>query len=264
MAVWILRLLLLLLLLYLAATLSLYLWQRHLLYHPSHSTAAREGFSLGEGNEKIWIETRHPGHPCALLYFPGNSEDYWDFPDELARHLPECTLYFLHYRGYGASAGHPSEAAFFADALRLYDYVAPRHRQIVAFGRSLGSGIALYLASRRSLDALILTTPYDSVLNVGKEHYPLFPVSLLLKDRFDSRRYAATVQAPTLVLLAGKDRIISRRRSEALLHAFKWIRPRVVDIPEAGHGDIVEAPAYFPAIRDFLDRTISTRNPGSE
>ena len=258
---WILRLLLLFFFLYLTAIFYLYRMQRRLLYHPSRNTPVREGFYLGEGDEKIWVETRHPEHPCALLYFPGNSEDYWDSPDDLARHFPDCALYFLHYRGYGASAGHPCEAAFFSDALRLYDRIASQHRTIVAFGRSLGSGVTLYLASRRPLDALILTTPYDSILNVGKEHYPLFPVSLLLRDRFESWRYAATVEAPTLVLLAGRDRIISRRRSEALLRSFGRTHPQVVEIPEAGHGDIVEDPSYFPAIRDFLDRTISARNP---
>jgi len=249
---WIARILLLALLLYLAALLYLYFQQRRILFHPTHETRPGQGFFLGRGEERIWVESLHPEASDALIYFPGNAEKYWESPRDLAIHFPETALYFPHYRGYGASSGTPSQEEFFHDALRLYDRVKKGHRRIFVLGRSLGSGIALYLAAHRPVDALILTTPYDSILRLGQENYPLFPIRWMIKDPFESWRYAGQIEVPTLILLAEEDRIIPRPRSEALIRSFQKIRPRVLILPHTDHGDIIDAPDYYPSIHSFL------------
>ncbi len=247
-------LLILILLSYGAFTLYLYLRQRSILYETSHTAPKYHGFYLGKGDERIWVEVFHPGKAAALLYFPGNAEAYWEDPQELAAGFPEMTLYFPHYRGYGASSGSPSEQTLKSDALRLYDHIRSRHAKIVALGRSLGSGVALHLASRRPLAALILVTPYDSILALARERYGIFPVSWILKDPYRSDLDAPRIAVPTLILLAQKDRVVPLRRSEALIRSFRKIRPEVRILPDATHGDIVEHPAYLPTIRDFLHR----------
>ncbi|WP_457606220.1 alpha/beta hydrolase [Nitratifractor sp.] len=250
---WIFRLLLITLLLYLLALLYLYLMQRKILFHPSHTAPAREGFFLGEGEEKIWIEIRNPGKKNALIYFPGNSERYWESPDDLAAHFPDRTLYFPHYRGYGASAGSPSQEAFFSDALRLYDRIRQHHDSILLIGRSLGSGVAVRLASQRPVKALILITPYDSITRLGQKRYPLFPVRRIIKDPFESWRYAAEIHTPTLLILAENDQVIPHENSHALAHAFPE-PPSLVTLPGTDHGNIVDHPDYYPTIEGFLRR----------
>ena len=96
----------------------------------------------------------------------------------------------LNYRGYGRSEGAPSEAAISADALLVYDRLAGREdidaERIVVFGRSLGSGVAVPLAARRPVHAVILVSPFDSLRRIAKKTYPFVPVPTLLRHPFDS------------------------------------------------------------------------------
>jgi len=257
---WLIRLFIIGVALYLVALLTLYLQQRKILFHPSHTAPTDEGFALGVGDEKIWVEVRNPGSAKALIYFPGNEESYWESPDDLAKNFPGYTLYFPHYRGYGASSGSPSESAFFSDALRIYDHIRKQHNFIAVIGRSLGSGVAVWLASKRPVSALILTTPYDSIRRLGQENYPLFPVSWIIKDPFESWEYAGKIGVPPLILLAGNDQVIPRHCSEALIAAFHETHPLVKTFPHADHGNIIDDPEYYPTIREFLKNTQQTSN----
>ena len=120
----------------------------------------------------------------------------------------------MHYRGYGGSAGAPSEAALLEDARTLFDQVHARHADVVAMGRSLGTGVAVRLASERPVSRLVLVTPYDSLQDIAVRQYPYFPVRWLLRERFDSGRVAARVTAPTLILAADGDEVIPRESTK--------------------------------------------------
>ncbi len=241
------------LLLYLGALGWLYFAQRKLLFHPTRERQARVGFYLSTPGGKVRVEVRNPGKDRALIYLPGNSEHWWEDSDDLARMLPEHTIYFPHYPGYGASEGSPSQAALFEMALRLYDHIAPEHRTIDLLGRSLGSGVALYLASRRPVHRLVLITPYDSIAALGAERYPIFPVRAIIRDPFESIRYAADLTLPTLILLAEEDSVIPPVHSRRLIDAFRRIHPRVVTLPGTDHGSIVDSPDYPALLRSFLE-----------
>src|SRR6185295_12273004 len=121
---------------------------------------------------------------------------------------------------YGGSTGAPSEIALLADAEALFDQVRAGHPRVAVIGRSLGSGIAMHLASVRDVSKLVLVTPYDSLVRVAQRHFALVPVSWLLKDTFDSFSKASKVRAPVLMLLAEHDRVIPRAHSERLATAF--------------------------------------------
>ncbi len=217
-----LSLLTLVLLAYAGICLAVFASQRSLIYFPQPR-------ALPAGVHEQWLQTsearlqisvrERPGAP-ALIYFGGNAEDVSLTLAELAEAFPEYALYLPHYRGYGGSQGEASEAALFADALALHEHVARAHPVIVDVGRSLGSGVAVHLASRRELARLILITPYDSLAGVASEQFPWLPVDWLLQDRFDSIAYAPQVRAPTLLLVAERDSLILPSRSEALLRAF--------------------------------------------
>ena len=127
----------------------------------------------------------------------------------------------MPYRGYGGSDGEPDRDAMLADALALYDEVAKRHpgQPVAVVGRSLGSGVAAWVASRRPVAKLVLVTPFDSLGKVAKVHYPWLPVDLLLRERYDSADWLRGRREPTLVLRASDDRAVPAANTDALLAA---------------------------------------------
>ena len=242
---------------YLALCALLYLQQRRLIYYPQFTQVAPEqtDFVLARPDAVLRGWAINPGHTDAVLYFGGNAEPVEANRDAFARWLPTHTVYLVAYRGYGASDGDPSEAALLADALALHDDVARRHPagRIAITGRSLGSGMAVHVAAERDVANLILVTPFDSLAAVAQSHYPMFPVRLLLKDRYDSVARLPAYKGRMLVLRAGKDVVVPPPHTDRLLASFKG-PAQVVDFPLAGHDDLSTDPAYWPAIRDFLAR----------
>ncbi|MDW8467884.1 MAG: alpha/beta hydrolase [Burkholderiales bacterium] len=194
-----------------------------------------------------------------VLYFGGNAEEVsWMLErigDPRRGETPGVGWLLADYRGYGASTGRPSEKALVADAIRLYDHAArlpgvDRHR-IFAFGRSLGSGVAVALAAQRPVRALVLVAPFDSLAEVAKRYYPWLPVDWLLRHRFDSIALAPRIAQPVLALLAERDEVIPTAHAERLLAA--WGGPvRRVRLIGAGHNSTDAHPLFWPEIRRFI------------
>lgn len=232
----------------------LYFKQRSLIYYPGATTVAAQAtdFSLVREGKTLRGWRIDPGRERAILYFGGNAERLEQSREEFARLFPDSTVYLLAYRGYGASEGEPSEAALLGDALALYDSVQAQHPQgISLIGRSLGSGVASYVAAQRPVRKLVLVTPFDSLAQVAQSHYPMFPVRWLMRDRYDSTRTLPRYQGPLLILRAGRDEVIPPRNTDRLLAALTR-KPQVIDFPQADHNDISADPEYGEALRDFL------------
>ena len=240
---------------YLAICVLLYLQQRRLIYYPQFTRVAPAqtdfAFQRSDAVLRGWVV--NAGRQDAVLYLGGNAEAVEANRGVFARWLPSRTVYLVAHRGYGASDGEPSEAALLADALAVYDDIARRHPDgdVAVIGRSLGSGVATYVASERRIKHLILVTPFDSLAAVAQSHYPAFPVGLLLKDRYDSVAKLPRYDGRLLVLRAGRDAVVPPSHTDRLLASFKG-RAQVVDFPRASHDDLSSDPAYWPAIRDFL------------
>ncbi len=218
----------------------MFLGQRALLYHPTpaRELAGAQALAVASGGDTLRVWVRPGSGPDALIYFGGNAEDVAGNLHELAPALPRHTLYLVNYRGYGGSTGAPTEAALFEDALAVYDAVRGRHARIAVVGRSLGSGVAVYLAGQRPVAHLALVTPYDSIENVAKQRYPFLPVGWLLKDKFDSASRVGGLRVPTLVVIAERDGVIPRARSDALVAAFPAGLARVEVVPGATHNSL--------------------------
>jgi pimeloyl-ACP methyl ester carboxylesterase len=246
------RLLGLLLVLYLIAAGGMYLKQRDLLFVRDADRAPLSGFWLDSNGTRVWIDRLNPGQPAALLYFPGNTTSDWDDPKRLAEILPHHTIYFMRYRGFANSEGSPSQQALYADALALFDHVKSDHRTIDLMGRSLGTGMAVYVAAKRPARKLILTTPYDGILLAAKKAYPWLPVSLLLKDPFPSYAFAPAIDEQTRVILAKDDQTIPYASSKNLIDAFRKSRPEVITLRGTTHSAIVRHPLYLKTVADFL------------
>jgi pimeloyl-ACP methyl ester carboxylesterase len=243
------------LLLYGAGCLFLYLTQRNFIYYPtpeSHNPAAID-LRIPSGEETLQVWQLNPGREQAILYFGGNAEDVAGNTPAFAGTFPDFTVYLVNYRGYGASSGAPTESGLFADAEAVHDQIAKNHRSVHLIGRSLGSGVAVHLASVREVGRLALITPYDSIANVASSAMPIFPVKWLLKDRFDSARLAGKLVNPTLALLAENDRVIPRARSEQLVAAFQPRIVTAVTIPHADHNTIGMLASYWESLKRFME-----------
>lgn len=243
------------LLVYLGFGLFLFLAQRSFIYFPVAERLADdlpvEYLVSGGESLKLWVV--NPGREAAAVYFGGNAEDVYLNAAQFRDTLPGHTVYLVNYRGYGGSGGSPTEAHLFADALAVFDVLAERHSHIAAIGRSLGSSVAVFLAAQRPVHRLVLVTPHDSALALAQRMYPVYPVSLLLKDRYDSTRYAPRVNAATLLIMAGRDRLIPRVHSNRLAAAFAPGLASEVVVAHAGHNDISQYREYWTAIARFLE-----------
>jgi uncharacterized protein len=238
-------------LIYAALCLALFLVQRSFIYYPQPRDARDDSptLSLDVDGEKVLVSTRPRSGSEAVIYFGGNAETVSHSLATLADAFPERSLYALNYRGYGGSTGKPSETALIADALVLFDRVHLDHPHITVIGRSLGSGVAVHIASERPVERLVLVTPYDSLATIAAGQFPYFPLTWLMLDKFESRRYAPEVAAPTQLIAAQNDEVIPLSSTEALLERLRPALANLVIIPDVGHNTVSESPQYIPLLR---------------
>ncbi|GAB2494449.1 alpha/beta hydrolase [Arenimonas alkanexedens] len=245
------------LLAYAGACALMYSQQRALVYLPQGTRldAIHTNFQLDRGEVVLRGWVLNPGRGDALVYFGGNAEAIQGFGARLEAWFPDRTIYLLAYRGFGASDGVPEEAMLFDDALALFDHAQAQHRngRIAVMGRSLGSGVASYLAGQRPVDQLVLVTPFDSLVAVAQSHYPWLPAYWLIQDRYESDRHLATFKGPVLVVRAGQDRIVPPEHTDRLIAALPR-PPQVFGVAEAGHDDALAGDAPAQAIIGFLRR----------
>jgi pimeloyl-ACP methyl ester carboxylesterase len=236
---------------YAAACLALFAFQRSLIYFPpqSPSVLAPETSLLAVPGARVLVSERPRQGQKAVIYLGGNAEDVSASLPLLDSAFPEHALYLMHYRGYAGSSGKPTEKALVADALALFDRVAVEHGDIVVIGRSLGAGVAVQLATMRPLSKLVLVTPFDSLGELAARQFPYFPVRWLLRDRYDSGKYAPQVVAPTLILAAEFDEIIPARSTRLLFSRFAKGVASMKVIEGAGHNSISDSAAYVPSLQ---------------
>ena len=249
--------------LYLGISLSAYLLQDKLIFQPRTisdiqraQVAARypnvsDTFLQAADGTRLHAWSFKSGADAPLvLYFGGNAEEVSWMLEMLTQRKTSASWLLVDYRGYGASAGAPSEEALASDALAWYDFAARDAKRVYAFGRSLGSGVAVRLAAERALAGVILVTPFDSMTAVARHHYPLLPVGLLLRHRFDSISLAPKIATPLLCIAASNDEVIPTDHARRLYDA--WGGPkRWLELPTR-HNGIDNHPEYWSAIEAFL------------
>lgn len=217
------------------------------LKHVEEYSITRDGVTL-----RGWLVNPLYARHKIIIYYGGNGEDVYQNVDEFE--ALQCASLFVAYRGYGPSEGEPGEKEIFADALAVFDQIRSRYpsTEIRLMGRSLGSGVACYVASKREVTGAILVTPYDSLAAVAQSVYPWLPVGRLLRHNFDSVKHVSHVDAPLLILYGGQDTVVRPARTKRLLEHISGEK-KVVFIEGADHGTIGMYPEYWPAIIEFLD-----------
>jgi fermentation-respiration switch protein FrsA (DUF1100 family) len=231
-----------------------WLFQRRLIYLPSAGRVPPAA-ELLPGGEDITFETADglrlegsfvpaaTGHSRAtVLVLNGNGGN------RVARVLLAAQLsraglsvLLVDYRGYGGNPGHPSERGLVADARAARAYLATRDDvdpdRLVYFGESLGAAVAVQLAVEQPPMALVLRSPFLSLAEVGRIHYPFLPVGLLLRDRYASIEQVGGLRCPVLVVAAAGDEIVPWRQSRRLAAEIPEPK-RFVLIPGADHNSL--------------------------
>lgn len=250
-----------------AFPLLMFLMQDQLLFHPQPLSEkhradirrqfpeAHEVFLQAEGARlHAWHVRGEAGKPL-VIYFGGNAEEVAGMIFDARSRVPGVGWLLVSYRGYGASEGAPSEATITADALRWYDYAVKElgATRVVAFGRSLGSGAAVYLAAERKVSGVVLVTPFDSLVEVAKHHYPYLPVRMMLRHPFESVERAPKLSMPLLCIAAARDEVIPVAHARRLYDA--WGGPKQwVELPGADHNSTDGIPAFWQSITAFLQQ----------
>ena len=244
-----------LVLVYGIACLGLFLLQRTFLYFPQPSYPVKGAKPVQFKNQKQLLSgwLINPEQDKLIIYYGGNAETVELNQAFFESLLPEWSVLLLPYRGYGGNPGKPNEEGLCSDALLVFDQISSNYTSTLLMGRSLGSGVATYVASKRETNGLILITPYDSIVNVAKEHYGLFPVKWLVTDRYDSHSRASQITIKVLMLIAEHDRVISRARSDALAQAFNTKQLTRVVVKDSDHNNIGNQVEYAAQLRRFVD-----------
>lgn len=159
---------------------------------------------------------------------------------------------FVEYAGYAGDMKTPSVSALLRDAERVHAWVAARRPSALAIlGESIGSGPASYHAALAAPEKLVLVAPFDTLAHAAREHYPLYPVSLLLKTDMDNAAWAASARA-TLIIHGTADEIIPYRRARALFDALPDGRKTILPLAGLDHNSVFGNGRALLAIRTFL------------
>lgn len=191
-----------------------------------------------------------------LIYFGGNAEELSYVIPKMSK-INNWSVALINYRGYGMSEGSADEPRLYNDCLDIFDYFANREdvnkNNIVVMGRSIGTGVATYLAERRNTSAVILVSPYDTLTSVIQEKCPIIPVKLLFKHKYDSIGRAMSIKQPLLIIVGSEDRIIPTWHSRRLKEAWSG-KVFYEEITGEGHNSIDDVDEYWNKIRQFLSQ----------
>ena len=253
-------------LVYGAAMAVMFLAQRSFLYFPDAKRTSPQSVGLVSVQERVldtadgekviaWYGSAKPGQPT-LLYFHGNGGSLEFRAERIRKYLALGRgVYMMSYRGYSGSTGSPSETANLADAALAYDdlrRLGVAASDIIVYGESLGTGVAVAIAGEKPCAGLILDSPYTSIVERAGQLYPWLPVGLLLKDRYDSLSRIGKVSVPLLIVHGDQDDVIPVEMGRRLFAAAHQPKELAI-IKGAGHNNHWEFGSY-DLINTWIDK----------
>ena len=244
----------------------LYLYQRNLMYFPGgerepieHITDVLPETITVHPEEDIELQgfywpAQDPGKPT-IVYFHGNAQAYEFWMDKLKVYVDQgYGAYFTDYRGYGGQPGTPTEEGIYQDARSfikgLKGYSGLTDQDLVLYGESLGSGVAVQMATEFDAKALILESPYSATVDVAQDRYWIFPARFLMKDQFLSREKIDDLTMPKIFVHAQRDMVIPIKFATKLYE--RAAEPKEFHvIAKAGHNNLYDFGAQLH-ILEFL------------
>jgi uncharacterized protein len=255
--------LVLLLVIYVAGGVVLYFIQEKILFHPKplpkeHRFSFDEPFeeiniSAGENNISIVKFKPKSNRKGIVLYYHGNMENvehYKKYPAFFLRNNYE--IWMIDYPGFGKTTGKRTEAIIYEQALLMYNLALKEitSDSIIIYGKSIGTGIASYVASNKNCIQLILETPYYRIPSLAEHYFPFYPVRMMIKYSFPNHEYLRKVTAPVTILHGTKDEVVPYKQSKLL----KKENPKIelIAIPDGKHNNLSEFDLFQKKIDSLL------------
>jgi len=250
-------------------SLLLYLFQPKFVYFPMPELIATPEYA-GLSYEEIYLTTEdnikihgwhvpHPAPRATLLFLHGNGGNISHRLEKLMiYHRLELSVLIMDYRGYGQSAGKPSEQGTYLDAKAAWEYLVQERRtapdSIIVYGESLGAAAAAWLTERYSAGALIIESAFTLIEDMGRHYYPYLPVKLLTRISYPVVEYVSNSQVPVLVIHSPADDIVPFAQGQALYEAANEPKSFLEITGDHNSGFYLSGNLYS----DGLDRFIST------
>ena len=227
---------LILLIIYISVVVFLFFYQRKLLYHPSENNYLDET-QLNHKIEKTYIQSndklvswyfKKNSKFKTILFFHGNAGKL----DNRVYKLNELSKFDLNYlivayRGFSGNTGKPTESGLYEDANFAKIWLnknGVKDKDIIIYGESLGTAVAVDLGSRFKFSGIILESPFTSMLELAQKYYPIFPVKLILKDKYESRKKVNDIKSPVLVMHGKKDKIVPFYMGEQMFETLSTLK----------------------------------------
>ena len=240
-----------------------YLFQRKLIYFPLKMRPSLA--NLGGVYTEVYTQTQDQlklmhwyakqGQPY-IVVFHGNAGNIESRGYRFKFLVDQgYSVLLVSYRGYGGNSGQPTEKDIISDSALVLEWLLTQEEislnEVALFGESLGSGVAIALASQYPVKALLLDGAYSSIADVGQSAYPFLPVHWLLKDNWDSQSYIQKVQSSLLFIHSKKDSIVPFRFAYNLFQTANEPKEHIW-LKESGHNDNLEQAIVRKSIIDFL------------
>jgi uncharacterized protein len=237
-------------LLYAIVAVAAFIAQRRLMYFPDPERVPPSNFALA-GVEELLLTTpdgetlvawygRAPAGRPTLLYLHGNAGNLANRSERVRKYLSRGSgVFMLSYRGYSGSTGTPTERNNVADAKLAYDALVAdgvNPHDIILYGESLGSGIAVQIAAENPVGGIVLDAPYTSIVDVAAGAYPFLPVRGFMFDRYETMSFLPRVKAPLLVVHGEADAVIPVAMGRAVYEGANGPK-EIATFPGAGHSD---------------------------
>lgn len=253
--------------LYFASLVVFFLTQRSLLYYPSHSYTALSEAHANEAFTEISVRTQDginlkawyapaKRKPVTIVFFHGNA-DSLQTAAQIANPYIAAGYGFLvaEYRGYSGLPGTPTESGLYDDARAYLRNLMARNiesKDIILYGHSLGTGVAVQMASEFHVGGLMLLAPYLSIPKMAQIDFPFFPSSWLALDRFDNERKIKYIHTPLLIANGSRDQVVPPSHG-AKLQSLANEPKEFHSFPDRGHNDAFDE--FAPLSLDWIERT---------
>jgi len=207
---------------YLIVLAYIYLFQRNLLYHPSDNGYQEDKISFDykeifiqnkEGIKlKAWLHEKDLINKKTIIFFHGNAGNLRSRNYKL-NELSKLDVNFLivAYRGFSGNLGKPSEQGLYEDARSTLNWLkikGVKEKNLILYGESLGTAVAIETAQNKDLAGIILESPFTSMVELAQKYYPVLPVKYLLKDKYETLKKLSNISSPLLVLHGRLDTIV--------------------------------------------------------
>ena len=210
---------------YLIIILFVYFYQRSLLYNPSENNYLNDKINFNykeifiETDKKIklksWFIEKDLKNFKTILLFHGNAGNLFNRVYKLNELKKlDLNILIISWRGFSGNKGKPTEKNLYRDAEEAVKWLNLQgldNKNIILYGESLGTGIAIELASKNNFGGIILESPFTSMADTAKIYYPYLPVNFLLRDRYDSRSKVKDIKTPILIMHGKMDNIVPQK-----------------------------------------------------